>query len=86
MAGDRDIDYAAVTVKKAIVEKFRDTALEDLQTVAGERTISIHHAGRKAEGVRGDLLAAVRKATSYADLWEVLERDFRCNGLPGADV
>ena len=39
MAHDRDIDYAAVAVKKAIVEKFKDTALEDLQTVAGERTV-----------------------------------------------
>ncbi len=86
MARDRDIDYAAVAVKKAIVEKFRDTALEDLQTVAGERTISIHHAGRKAEGVRGDLLAAVRKARSYANFWEVLESDGRCIGFPGAGV
>jgi hypothetical protein len=86
MAHARDIDYAAVAVKKAIVEKFKDTALEDLQTVAGERTISIHHAGRKAEGTRGDLLTAVRKATSYANFWEVLESDGRCIGSPGSDV
>jgi hypothetical protein len=86
MARDRDIDYAAVAVKKAIVEEFKDTALEDLQTVAGETTISIHHAGRKAEGTRGDLLTAVRKATSYDDLWEVLERDFKCISSPGDDV
>ena len=80
MARDRDIDYAAIAVKKAIVEKFKDTALEDLEIVAGENTISIHHAGRKAEGIRGDLLAAVRKATSYADFWEVLESEGRCIG------
>ncbi len=86
MARDRDIDYAAVAVKKAIVEKFKDTALEDLQTVAGDRTISIQHAGRKAEGVRGDLLSAVRRATSYANLWEILESDGRCAALPEADV
>ena len=80
MARDRDIDYAAIAVKKAIVEKFKDTALEDLETVAGESTIFIHHAGRKAEGIRGDLLAAVRKATSYANFWEVLESEGRCIG------
>ncbi len=80
MAGDRDIEYASVAVKKAIVEKFSDTALEDLQTVAGDRTISIHHVDRKAEGTRDDLLAAVRKATSYANFWEVLESDGRCIG------
>ena len=78
MARDRDIDYAAVAVKKAIVEKFRNEALEDLQTVGGETTISIQHAGRKAEGTRDVLLAAVRKSTSYTNLWEVLESDGRC--------
>ena len=78
MVRDRDIDYAAVAVKKAIVEKFRDTALEDLEAVAGERTISIRHGGRKAEGVRDDLLAAVRKATSYGNFWEVLQSESRC--------
>ena len=84
MARDRDIDYAAVAVKKAIVEKFSDAALEDLQTAAVEKTISIHHVDRKAAGTRDDLLAAVRKATSYANLWEVLESDGRCIGSPGA--
>ena len=82
----RDIDYAAVAVRTAIVEKFKDTALEDLQTVAGERTISICHAGHKAEGTRHDLITAVRDATSYANFWEILESDGRCNGLRGGDV
>ncbi len=80
MARDRDIDYAEVAVKKAIVEKFKDTVLDDLQTVAGERTISIHHAGREAEGTRDDLITAVRKATSYTNLWEVLESGGKCIG------
>jgi hypothetical protein len=80
MARDRDIDYAAVALKKALVEKFGDAALEDLETVAGESAISIHHAGRTAEGTRHDLLAAVRKATSYANFWEVLESEGRCRG------
>jgi hypothetical protein len=75
MDRDRDIDYAAVAVKKAIVEKFKDSELEDLQAVAGDRTVCIEHAGRKAEGARSDLLAAVRVATSYESLWDALESD-----------
>ena len=74
----RDIDYAATAVRKSIVEKFPREQLQDLETVAGDRTISIRHEGRTAEGTRDDLLAAVRKATSYADLWEVLAREGRC--------
>ena len=48
MARDRDIDYAAVAVRKAIVEKFKTEPLEDLRVVAGERTISVEHQGRVA--------------------------------------
>ena len=75
MARARDIDYAAAAVKKAIVEKFSAVELQDLQVVAGERTISVAFEGRTAEGTRDSLLAAVRKATSYADLWEVMAND-----------
>ena len=75
MARPRDIDYAAAAVKKAIVEKFRDVELQDLQVMAGDRTIFVEHDGRSAEGTRDDLLAAVRKATGYANLWEVLAAD-----------
>ena len=75
MARDRDIDYAAVAVKKAIVEKFKDVPLEDLQLVAGERFLLLHHNGRQAEGSRDNFLAAVRKATSYSNFWECLESD-----------
>jgi hypothetical protein len=74
----RDIDYAAIAVRKAIVEKFATTDLEDLQSVAGEKTICISHAGRTAEGTRDDLLAAVRKATSYEHFWEVLASGGGC--------
>jgi hypothetical protein len=75
----RDIDYAAVTVKTAIVEKFgRQNDLQDLDVSAGEKTISIHAAGRIAEGTRDNLLAAVRKATTYPEFWEVLAREGRC--------
>jgi hypothetical protein len=69
----RDIDYAATAVKTAIVEKFgRQTELQDLRVTARDRTISVDHQGRAAEGTRDDLLAAVRKANDYAQLWQVL--------------
>ena len=75
MAPLRDIDYAAATVRKSLVEKFRDVELQDMQVTAGDRTIFVEHDGRNAEGTRDDLLAAVRRATSYTDLWEVLVND-----------
>ena len=75
MTPARDIDYAAVAVKTAIVEKFgRKTPLEDLQVVAHERTITVEHEGQRAEGTRDDLLAAVRKAADYVALWQELPR------------
>jgi len=80
MSRPRHIDYAAAAVKKAILEKFSDVELESLQVMAGERTIYVEHDGRNAEGTRDDLLAAVRKATSYADLWEVLANDDKIIG------
>jgi hypothetical protein len=80
MARLRDIDYAAAAVKKAIVEKFRDVELQGLQVMAGDRTIFVEHDGRSAEGTRDDLLAAVRKATGYANLWEVLAEDDKIIG------
>lgn len=73
-----DIEYAALAVRKSIVEKFRSTPLEDLKSVAGDRTIAVIHGDHKAEGTRDDLLAAVRKATSFENLWEVLESEGRC--------
>ena len=61
----RDIDYAATAVKTAIVEKFgRHNDLAELAVTAKERTISVQHAGREAEGTRDDLLAAVRRAAT----------------------
>ena len=60
----RDIDYAAIACKTAIVEKFgRQTELQDLNVVANERTISIIHGDREAEGTRDDILAAVARPT-----------------------
>ncbi len=57
----RDIDYAAIAVNKAIVEKFgRKTDLKNLSVAANDRTISVHDEERTAEGTRDELLAAVR--------------------------
>jgi len=69
----RDIDYAATAVQRAIVEKFgRLDDVHDLQVTAMENTISVDHAGRRGEGTRDALLAAVRKADSYEQLWKVV--------------
>lgn len=73
----RDIDYAAAAVRKAIVEKLRTADLADLETVAGQNTIEIRHQGRVAEGTRDQLLAAVRKAATIDNLWEVLAQEGR---------
>jgi len=67
----RDIDYAAVAVKTAIMEKFgRKNDLGGLDVAAGERTISVRDGEHAAEGTRDALLAGIRDADSYADLWQ----------------
>jgi hypothetical protein len=69
----RDIDYAAIAVHTAIVEKFgRHSDLQNVEVTANERTISVHDGAQTAEGTRDDLLAAVRAADSYEKLWEIL--------------
>jgi hypothetical protein len=69
----RDIDYAALAVHTAIMEKFRrNNDLQGVAVTANERTISVCDGAHAAEGTRDDLLAAVRAAESYAALWEIL--------------
>ena len=69
----RDIDYAAIAVTNAIVEKFgRASDLKDLKVTASERTISVCDGDQVGEGTRDYLLAAVRAAESYAQLWASL--------------
>ena len=71
----RDIDYAAIAVKKAIVEKFgRKAELQDLDVAANDKTITIRDGARTAEGTRDDLLAAIRAADSYDALWETVPK------------
>jgi hypothetical protein len=70
---DRDIDYAAVAVEKALTEKFgRQHDLTDLTVTAKERTIVVCHGDRLGEGSRDDLQALIRQAQSYDDLWQIL--------------
>ena len=73
MARDRDIDYAAVAVKTAIVEKFgRKSELQDLNVTAHDKTIEIRDGAKVAQGSRDDLLAALRKSETYEELWAEL--------------
>jgi hypothetical protein len=77
----RDIDYAAIAVNTAIVEKFgRHNDLEKLRVTAGEDSISICDGKHAAEGTRDDLLAALRAADSYARLWEILDERGHATG------
>lgn len=70
-----DIDYAAIAVKTAIVEKFgRANPLDDLRVTVKEKLIAVQHGDRVAEGTRDHLLAAVRAASDYENLWQVLPR------------
>jgi hypothetical protein len=69
----RDIDYAAAAVQRAIVEKFgRTHDMDALRVTANENTITVENAGRSGEGTRDALLAAVRKAQTYDNLWQLL--------------
>jgi hypothetical protein len=64
----RDIEYAALAVRRQIVEKF--AAQEDLSTLtvqARENTIVVEHGTHRIEGTRDNLLALVRQATAYSD-------------------
>lgn len=70
----RDIDYAAVAVRAAIVEKFgRTNDLNDLQVAAAEKTIEVRHGESSCAGTRDRLLAMVRKADSYQRFWQLAQ-------------
>jgi hypothetical protein len=69
----RDIDYAATAVKTAIVEKFgRAEGMDDLQVVAHDKTISIQHGERSAEGTRDSFMSALHKVGSYDQFWKMI--------------
>jgi hypothetical protein len=71
----RDIDYAAAAVKTALVEKFsRDNVDDVVQVMANDRTISVHHGQRTAEGTRDFLMTSIHKASSYDQFWQMCSR------------
>jgi hypothetical protein len=71
----RDIDYAATAVRTAIVDKFgRKNELAALDVNAGERTITVRDGEQTAEETRDELMAAIRDANSYEELWEKWRR------------
>lgn len=73
-----EVDYAAVAVRTAIVEKFFGKAEPpDLHLESAGRMISIRDAGRSAQGTRDDLLATVRKTQTYDAFWDLLLSDGR---------
>lgn len=73
----RDIDYAALAVKAAILEKFGETGTANLDVTARDRTIVLADASlsvkhQSIEGTRDALLAAIRKAGQYEELWSLV--------------
>lgn len=67
----RDIDYAALAVRKQIEEKFgRQHDLTALEVRVDEATIVVEQGDRRTAGTRDNLLAALRKATTYEEFLE----------------
>jgi hypothetical protein len=76
MTMPRDIDYAATAVRTAIVDKFgHKNELAALEVNAGERTITVRDGEQTAEETRDELMAAIRDANSYEELWERWRRE-----------
>ncbi|MBL8826256.1 MAG: hypothetical protein JNM18_04670 [Planctomycetaceae bacterium] len=74
----RDIDYAAIAVRNAILAKFAETeVLDDLSVSASEKTIIVRHGLQQAEGTRDQLLSALRGAQTYAQLWDTCSSSTR---------
>ena len=68
----RDIEYAAVAVRRLIVEKFG--AQHDLSTLtvhAAETTIVVADGDLKIEETRDKLLSWLRSSATYGDLYEL---------------
>jgi hypothetical protein len=67
----RDIDYAALTVRKQIDEKFgRQKDLAQLEVRADEKTIAVIDGDYYTAGTRDALLAALRDAKTYDEFFE----------------
>jgi hypothetical protein len=69
----RDIDYAALAVNRAIIEKYgRTNDLQHLTVTAKENTIAVCDGEYAAEGSRHELLDALRDSSAYVDFWKML--------------
>lgn len=69
----RDTDYAAVAITAAITEKFgHKTDISGLRTLAKDKTILLEDGARAIEGTRDQLLAGIRKAVTYDEVWQAL--------------
>jgi len=67
----RDIDYAAVAVNSALIDKYgRQNDLAELTVTANERTITVQHGAQRVEGTRDNLLASIRAAENYEKFWQ----------------
>lgn len=67
----RDIDYAAAAVRRAILERFpEETSEETLAVHALEATILIEDRGMRAEGTRDELITRIRKVPTLDKFWE----------------
>ena len=66
----RDIDYAAIAVKRAVLEKYAaGDNLDDLAVDANDRFITVSCGQHRVVGTRDDLMMAVRKATTLEEFW-----------------
>lgn len=62
-----DIDYAALAVRKQIVEKFgRQQPLDELQVFVEGQAIVVVDGALRTSGTRDNLLISLRKAADYS--------------------
>lgn len=67
----RDIDYAAAAVRRAILERFpSETSDESLVVTAQDATILVEDRGMRAEGTRDELITRIRKVETLDKFWE----------------
>lgn len=67
----RDIEYAALAVRRQIVEKFgTQQDLSTLTVVAGEKSILVEDGQQRIEGTRDNLLAWLRGSSSYHEFYQ----------------
>ena len=72
----RDIEYAALAVRRQIVDKFgAQHDLSTLTVVAGENSILVEDGEQRIEGTRDNLLAGLRGSSSYREFFQTSHRE-----------